>query len=401
MRSSNIRVGPMRSKCTQHKNLTFRTGNNFHLNACVGNNSGIDNRNGYTYGFAASVKIMLSAALSGSYMDAKDGECDPEIDGLIYPIAFCARHHIELFLKREISYVSEIRGPSRAPPNDHDLAALWQDFWDTCATTDRFLFSHAKPLDGYVQDFSDIDPTGQTFRYAYSNDNVAHLTKFSVINLQNFAERFYEMVELIQKFEVAREAVAWEYAQGTFTEKLSREELSDLASALPKRADWAGSAKFGEVRDEFRKQFNLSSNDFCKAIHKLEGHREFSAMLGVELPIKELNRDVFSRLRAIDDCTADTDTVSDLEWAALSAVCEVGRAQAYSEAYDVELAEAFYAIKDGLIDRVHIMRTVATNPKFIKGLKRMGQITLVAGYEEVFRNPGECQDSCRPNPAAF
>jgi hypothetical protein len=377
----------MRHERKPLENLTFRNGDAVHLNACVGNNSGIDNRNGYAWGFAVSVKIMLSAALNGSYVDVLEGERDPQIDGLIYPIAFCARHHIELFLKREISYVSDIRGPSRTPPNKHDLGILWKDFLDTCASTDRFLLSSAEPLAEYVLDFTQIDPTGQTFRYASGKKNITHLTQISVINLYNFAERFYEMIELIEKFEVAREVVEWEYAQGTYTRKLSRGELSDLANALPNRSEWAGSEKFLEVRNEFRQRYELSSNDFAKAINIIESHREFSARLGVELAIGELQCDVFSRLVSIRAGTADTAILSDSEWAALFAICEVGRAQTYSESYDVELKDAIDAIENGRMDRAHTLRTVVgANGRFFKGLKRMGQITLAAHFKDHFKD---------------
>ncbi len=375
----------------RRKNFTFQDSQNgefVHLNACVGEKSGIDNRNGYAWGFAISVKIMLSAAIVGQYFDVKDqDERDPEIDGLIYPIAFCARHHMELFLKREISFISAIRGSDCVPPTDHNLDNLLRKFLDICRMTDRFLFSKAEPLKQYILDFADIDATGQTFRYAYDKNNIEHLRQVGRINLKYFAERFYEMDELVTEFECAREAVTWEYAQGTFTTKLSRTELSELTYALPKRNEWAGSSKFVEVRNKFREKYDLSSNDFSRAIKLIEGHRGFSAKLGVEIPIKELKIDIFPKLYRIHSCAADITTVCQLEWAALYAIREVGRENAYCEAYEVELQDAIDRIKDGAIDCWHILRTLAIiDVRFMKGLQRLGQSTLLAGYKENFQN---------------
>ncbi len=167
------------------KNKTFSYGESHHLNACIGRNSGINNWNGYSWGFLQAVEVMLSAVLTGVYRGISTGEEQaPNIDGLIYPICFCARHHIELFLKKEIAFISYMRGGDELIEEGHSLLCLWNKFENLCEIKDRRLSIRTKQMKEYIMDYAEVDSTGQVFRYAYSKENTEHLVNMGgVINL--------------------------------------------------------------------------------------------------------------------------------------------------------------------------------------------------------------------------
>lgn len=188
-------------------NKTFSSGDNFHLNACVGDNSGLsDNRYGYSRGFSDAVRILLSTAINGNYRDFVTGEESAAmIDGLIYPICFCARHHVELFLKRQILVVSGIRGQTEHISDEHSLRKLWDVFYAHCEKTDRRLTELATPIIEFITDFDQLDPNGQVFRFAHDKEGNEHLKCQHTINIENFGDRFKALSDLVEEFEIQSE----------------------------------------------------------------------------------------------------------------------------------------------------------------------------------------------------
>ncbi|MBP4047461.1 hypothetical protein [Chromobacterium violaceum] len=78
-------------------NKTFSIGETY-LNACVGDNGFADDRT-YADGFATAVEKLVGAAIRREVL----------VDTVIYPICFCARHYIELFLKYNVRKISNIK----------------------------------------------------------------------------------------------------------------------------------------------------------------------------------------------------------------------------------------------------------------------------------------------------
>lgn len=373
-----------------NRNKTFRNGPRQHLNACVGENSGTDNRNGYTLGFGDAVNVLLTAAMQEQYIDAITESAEGTfMDALIYPICFCARHYIELFLKREIQNISRIRRKFRASPMNHNLRTLWTDFLETCVISDRRLIALALPMGEYILDFAAVDPTGETFRYAQNRKNVEHLTEMGgVINLEVLGRRFAEMSVLIEEFEVQSEIIVNEYATGTYTTKLSRAELFELAEQLPLRDDWGVDEKFLTVKERYRKKYQLSSNDFQRAIRLIEVHPLLSAMIGRELALPNIGADLIDRLVAAHNYNSKIASVSDDEWAAVDAIYQIGRSFEYPEYYYEYCEDAREGIRDGTLDITHVLRQVFfPNRRFVVGLKKLGQSRLLKRAEILFPEP--------------
>ncbi len=90
--------------------------------------------------------------------------------------SFCARHRIELFLKDCLLKFKEIRGNAKINEkllqSTHDLERLWDIFKKVAEDTDRRFLTFKNDAEEYVLDFSEMNATGETFRYtpqAYVN----------------------------------------------------------------------------------------------------------------------------------------------------------------------------------------------------------------------------------------
>ena len=101
----------------------FRVGRDYDMNACVGNN-GFPNIHTYQLGYHQAVISLIDTAKQHTYNS----------DSLIYPILFFARHAIELFLKKQIYILSDVkaitlnRDSEKMLLNEHRLENLWIKF---------------------------------------------------------------------------------------------------------------------------------------------------------------------------------------------------------------------------------------------------------------------------------
>ncbi|WP_295391757.1 hypothetical protein [uncultured Thiodictyon sp.] len=367
-------------------NQTFSSGKNFHLNACVGENSGLsDNRYGYSRGFSDAVRVLLSAAINGNYRDLVTGEESATmIDGLIYPICFCARHHIELFLKGQILVVSGIRGQTEHISSEHSLKILWDIFYDHCKKTDRRLTKLATPIIDFITDFDQLDPNGQVFRFAYDKEGNEHLKSQHTINIENFRVRFNALSDLVEEFEIQSELISLEYNCNTFSKELSRTEIEELANLLPARSEWNSDA-FINAKKSFMEKYSLSNRAFSRAIAIIQKSREFSIKIGIEIPISEITSDVFCRLKRIASKAESSDILSREEWSALYAVCEIGHSFRYSDGYDQIYERALSEMSESCISPSDVLRnTTARNDRFRIGLNKLGQISLLESFNAIF-----------------
>lgn len=85
-------------------------GYDFHMNACVGEN--IDSIAPYAYmqGFSDAFFSLSYVAHSQYYIHPiSSEEKHVSLDGLIYPMLYCARHHLELFIKYQYAIISPVR----------------------------------------------------------------------------------------------------------------------------------------------------------------------------------------------------------------------------------------------------------------------------------------------------
>lgn len=91
-------------------NLFQKEKDDFHYNACVGNNGWTGIR-AYIHGYQAATLVMLESVLK-SVNSRKDVPEDANywyVDTAIYPILFSARHYIELYIKEKIYEINSFK----------------------------------------------------------------------------------------------------------------------------------------------------------------------------------------------------------------------------------------------------------------------------------------------------
>jgi len=355
---------------TTLRNKTFNVGEaeDIHLNACVGNNGHVGKR-GYGAGFSEGAKLLLAELV-------KDGT-EASVDTLIYPICFSARHSIELFLKEQIERMRRLRSTVHIPAasTTHDLSNLWEEFARMATVTDRRFAAFIPLLDSHIGDFAQIDPTGQTFRYPDDNESKRHLVATSIINVVVFKKRFEELANLIEEFENLSDAIREEYRCGTYTEKLSREDLSNIARTMPPRKNWDSDA-FTTAKDALVKKYGLSGKDFAKALEMIKIHFEFSSYLGVELPIEGLSIDNLDRIRPIALGELDAREMPIEAMIALDAAYQIGSPSFYCEDFSIITVEN--ADEPDIVGRARYLfsKWDRNNHRLEAGLSKLGQPTL-------------------------
>lgn len=373
------------------KNKLFRPDfSNPHQNAIIGAHWTGDLGYAYREGFMQATLALLAAAAAESYVDPNTDETALVfVDALVYPICFNARHFIELFLKDSIRAVSAL-GTNATQVGviaTHDLTGLWADF-ATAIARDSRLVELGMPLEEVFKEIAEVDNTGMTFRYSHDLDENVHLPGIEHINLGVLGDRLRKMFKQAEEFSVCLTVLQQEYAQSTFTGKLHRANIEAIARRLPPHEKWAEELK--PVKKDICDQLGLSSNDFRKALVLIKRHREFSGLIGLELPLAELPIDVFTRLARVHAGEAAHDVITRDEWLGLDAVMEISRLDSYSEEYDWCLKHISGPDCEGPFDPAHIARNAyARNQRLRGGLVKLGQRTLLAALAEAIPHLAE------------
>jgi hypothetical protein len=156
-------------------NSLFRAGPRPTLNACVGTNGGPYDFGAYGEGFFEGGFQIINAIKRGEWT----------IDILIYPAAFSFRHGIELYLKHMVQ-LFDVVAKSGTYTKTHTLQDNWSTFErqalaSTEGAFDPLELSIAKDI---IDDFCNIDPTGQVFRYPEDIKGNQHLVGLGVINVE-------------------------------------------------------------------------------------------------------------------------------------------------------------------------------------------------------------------------
>lgn len=373
------------------ENKSFRPDfGNPHQNAVVGGGWDGDPAHAYREGFMQATLALLAAAAEGSYIEPKTGESSfVYVDALVYPICFNARHFIELFLKDSIRGVNALgtNAAQRGVFATHNLNDLWDDF-ERVIQRDSRLVDLGMPLSEVFKDIAQRDNTSMTFRYSHDLGEHAHLADIELINLDVLGDRLRQMFKQAEEFSLCLEMLQHEYAQGTFTRKLHRANLQSIAELLPAHNKWAQELK--PIKNQICEQFGLSSNDFCKALVLIKNHREFSGLVGLELPLAGLPVNIFTRLASVHAGEAAHSVITKEEWLNLDAVMEIGRLGEYSEAFDPYLKYISSPSYDGPFDPAHLTRNAfASNQRLYSGLMKLNQKKLLAALAEAIPNLAE------------
>ncbi|MBN3059744.1 DUF3775 domain-containing protein [Pectobacterium odoriferum] len=256
------------------------------LNACVGTNGFPDSLT-YAEGYLNTPEILTDYIINNN----KRGE----VDLLVYPIVYSARHGIELSLKTILVDMAKLRGIDISIfeiTKIHSIKKLWDITNDIAIKTDIRLLYMSTKINSYILDFIAIDDTAQTFRYPESNVGTTHLEQTPIINLVRFIVFFKKLKKGLKEIINITSDLKGEYQTGTFTDKLSRRDLIKLAKILGGRDSWE-STLTSDKKKKLKLKFNLDSNkQLIKAIDKIQANRYLSSLIEVEFPLKHLDKNI-------------------------------------------------------------------------------------------------------------
>jgi len=358
-------------------------------NACVGNNGWVG-MHSYIDGFQSSTIILLETLLKNTDKQDYDGFFWG-LDTAIYPILFSARHFLELYLKQQIYRINILRSESISIKDvlikTHNIHELWilliKQVKDS---NDKRLFLYLDKIHQFLVAFHKVDPTGETFRYPYGKNNDLHLVSLKVIGLKTFYENFKKFSTVANEFSYLTNYLLQEYRVKTFTRKLSRKDINEIAKSLPMQKKWAY-IDFKVIKDKIKNKYQISSNELTEAIDIIKNHREFGYIISknYNMTISENNLIEFITTRNKYQFLLKL-SISDL--ACIKALNEISipvmNSQYYSEDLDslekIHLKEMTY-----LNSFTNDCYYLSYNQKrTIKGLEKLGYIGTLEKIKNIF-----------------
>lgn len=257
-------------------NETFIGGEPIWGNACVGNN-GHPSYLEYARGYSESANLLIDTVL----------EKHLTVDVFIYPICFNMRHSVELRLKGLISDLEKFKEYREKLPNfdlegSHDLGKIWRYIKNEIIKLDKRYEKFIQELDSYIVDIAMVDSTGQVFRYPMSTENNRHLVEVNTISLHILQRRFKELELLLNNLNYFNESLLEEYRYGTYTKKLSRLDILNLAKRLPLKKEWKDKLDKKKLQDDFE----ISGRELSNALNMIQNHYEFSQLIGLNIELR-------------------------------------------------------------------------------------------------------------------
>ncbi|NOU13053.1 MAG: hypothetical protein HOO92_03655 [Methylococcaceae bacterium] len=164
-------------------------------------------------------------------------------------------------------------------------------------------------------DIAQVDPTGQTFRYPVSSESQKHLVDISNINFRNLKDKFNLLESDLDMLHQLNTYLIEEYCQGSFTKKLSREQIFNIAQLLPDRRKWT-EGSFKDAKNRIKDSFCLSNRELSTAIKIIEVHYEFAPLISVLPDLQGVTEsevikflDDWRKLHVIQTDTIEFDTI--------------------------------------------------------------------------------------------
>ncbi len=297
-------------------NTTFIGAEPSWANACVGEN-GAPGYWEYAKGFSQAANILIALVLD------EDG-IKYSVDELIYPVCFNMRHSVELRLKGAITELMSIE-KCRSRDIDFDLVGshhignIWSFFADNARAVDDRFESVISKLDKKISDIAEIDATGQTFRYPLDTESRKHLVDVSIINFFVLKRSFSELEAALDDLHRMTQYLLTEYHWGSYTKRLSRKNLFELAYRLPLRPNW-GNESFRSIKEEIKEHFKIGSSELSESIRLIEKHYELAPLIGIFMPLLGVEEnyihDFFGHWFKQHELFSDNDPVNDeiCEW---------------------------------------------------------------------------------------
>ncbi len=179
-------------KVEKPANPLFTNGENYSLNACVGDNGRphdlFDYGRGFFEGGHAIVKSVQEYAIS------------PDI--AVYPAAFSYRHAIELCLKHLVITLRGILGEGEKFEKNHSIVQQLRTIIVLneaieAPIIERVAVDRASEL---IVHFQTFDPSGQVFRYPEDIKGNRHLVGHKLINVKVLRDHMKELQEVLERW---------------------------------------------------------------------------------------------------------------------------------------------------------------------------------------------------------
>lgn len=384
------------------------------LIACVGTNGGT-----YDYdifrGFKQTVDLIIESSRKPGFIE----------DVMVYPMVFSARHAVELGLKLSIK---ELMGIYDLPLIDsrisidmnglnkelhqHDIESL-TDYLEKLLAIDSRFSEYTEILRPLLSDYF-FDKKGDMFRYAESIDGNPNLESEDItqVGLTHLYKRFLELYSYLDRLYNEAYYIRYEYSQGTYTSKFSREKLERLAKELPPISTWSD-LSFDDVKENLKIKYSISGKELSKAIDCIKTKPHLSVLIEneiilTEIPIDELKSyaeyvnwfeeeskndpDTISLSRINEDIIKDiqrrekartekTENISDDTLNKLQAFSIIGDEGLYSEQFEKTLSY----VLESKYKRIYNLKRLCKADMFrcvLAGLKECGQTTYLSVLEK-------------------
>ena len=273
--------------------------------SCIGKNTGLSPAQrdfSIAEGFKQSVDIMYSTLTNKTKFNELSG-IFVSIDLLVYPFWFNSRHAIELYLKLAIKRLKWVWDKKKTQLTNEQDKEYSKAIKSHNIEVLSHIFSNLVKIDPNTNEafqeihhFGDIikdyffDDKSDAFRYTHKENNIdINLSDKSTINLSVLYDKFIHIFTALDWFiNYVFDNVKDDYDTGTFTNKASRNQISEISKLLPNVDKWT-TAEFEKSKIEICSRYSLSSNDFAKIVSIIKEHREFSSRVGLELKFGEIS----------------------------------------------------------------------------------------------------------------
>ena len=174
---------------TGKQNDLFAVGESKHLNACVGHNGGPYSYDDYSRGyFWAGDRLVKSLQQNSS-----------DLDVVIYPVVYVYRHGIELALKHLAIHLPSVLDEHDEVKQTHKLIDNWNIIRPLIMKCDYLDPKNTVPtVDKILTDFTEIDASGEVFRFPESRRGEKYLEDTSFINIEVFGEVMSTLHEVFE-----------------------------------------------------------------------------------------------------------------------------------------------------------------------------------------------------------
>lgn len=213
-------------------------------------------------------------------------------DDLVYPFLHSIRHGYELQLKMIMDSIKTFGETYDVTEIDytnfneckysHDLGAIISFIKNNIFIIDErvegLIGNSLEVAFSRVSDFlpeKDIDP----YRYATNREGEENLKDLNQVSLDN-------AIKDAEDFKNASDYILYclsnlfdEYALGTHYKKLSRHNLFQIATQLPKYDKW-NEQSFNDIRRNIKEKYSISCNTLSQVIKIIQDSRELSYYIG-------------------------------------------------------------------------------------------------------------------------